>query len=1535
MNYEPVVIGNQPNHNAAIKENLDAGKVRKETVSAQQYVLLPLWSTGSQDPQNTDDNAAFDVKENENEAYVSPINNTNIVNASSAPVNVVGPNPTNITNSFNVASPSDIAVSLNFEIGRKSSFVDPSSYPDDPDMPALEDIVYSDGEEDVGVEADFSNLETNISVSPIPTTRVHKDHIVTQIIGELTSAPQTKSMARMFKMKKVWVLVYLPKGKRAIGSKWVFKNKKDKRGIVIRNKARLVAQGHTLEEGIDYEEVFAPVARIEAIWLFLAYASFMGFMDLKTLIILIRFKRWSKHSMGCIKLLELDITYFDDEEDIGAEADFTNLETTITVSPIPTTRVHKDHHVTQIIGDLSSATQTRIMTRMVKDQGGLTQITNEDFHTCMFACFLSQEEPKRIHQALKDPSWIEAMQEELLKFKMQKVWVLVDLPKGKKAIGSKWVFRNKKDERGIVIRNKARLVAQRHTQEDGIDYEEVFAPVTRIEAIRLFLAYASFMGFMVYQMDVKSAFLYGTIEKEVYVCQPPRFKDPDYPDKLYKMVKALYGLHQAPRAWYETLANYLLENGFQRGKIDQTLFIKKQKGDILLVQVYVDDIIFCFTYKDLCKAFEKLMKDKFQMSLISELTFFLGLQVKQKQDGIFISQDKYVGEILRKFGLTDGKLASTPIDNEKPLLKDPDGDDVDVHTYRSMIGSLMYLTSSRPDIMFAVCTCARFQVTGASLDRKSTTGGCQFLGCRLISWQCKKQIVVATSSTEADDYAGASLDRKSITGGFQFLRYRLISWQCKKQAVVAASSIEAEYVAAATHHVAKELASPKANGSWPKLVLLVLIEAQQHISNESPLLGVNTPRCDEDSIELMKLMVFLLWAMTSIKKVNDVVRLQALIDRKKAASTTEEIFTEFARMGYEKPPPKLTFYNAFFSAQWKFLIHTLVQCVSVKMTVWNEFSCSMASAVICLANAQPAPPSSPPQEQPTTTSASDMTILDTLMETCTTLSHKVAALKQDKVAQALEIFKLKRWVKRKKVVVTEDGIRHDLRLDDADGVECLPNEEIFTELACISAKRTTWNEFSCSIASAVICLATVIINAQVDDLSSHTNQYTSLALTQKVFANMRRVEKEEEVEVPAAPTLPSPSNEPSPPPQEPITTPPQFQPAPLSSPPQEQQTNTSESSINLLNTLMETSKEKSQEVREEKEIKVFWFKEIEKDAKTQVDLGAELQWRKDDDNVVIKDASATEPTMLQPGKSKKKQEKDDMEKDKVRQQQYVDKQENIDWNVVVEQMQKKHLDNIIGMTYDKVRPVFKREYNKLQTLFKPDKDVEEPHKKIVAKETLLQESFKKLKADEVSDMLKDFDREDMDALWRLVKEKFSSAVPTVDKEKALWVELKRLFEPDTYDVLWKLQIYMHYPIMWKLISNCGAHQGRINEEDLFGVHDLSGDEVFVDVTAVTAAEKEFSIADPVTTPSEVFTGAEDVKVAIAATITQISKDELTLAQILMEIKAAKPKAKGAKDKGKGIMVEPEKPLKMKDQIALDEEVARKLEAKMKAKMEEE
>nr|GEU39838.1 putative ribonuclease H-like domain-containing protein [Tanacetum cinerariifolium] len=802
LNYQPVVTGNQPNDNACIKENLDA------------------------DPQNTDadvTDAAFDVKENENDVHVSTdgsdktdnkkhdekakrdgkgksivdsltgvrdlraefeifsFNSSNRVNAVSAPVNAAGPNSANSTNSFNTASPSVNNVSPKFGIARKSLFMDPSKYPDDPYMPEVEDIVYSDDEEDV--------------------------------------------------------------------------------------------------------------------------------------------------------------------------------------------------------------------------------------------------EPKKVLQALKDPSWIEAIKEELLQFKLQKVWVLVDLPEGKRDIGSKWVFKNKKDKRGIVIRNKARLVAQGHTQEEGIDYNEVFA-----------------------LMDVKSAFLYETIEEEVYVCQPPGFEDPDYLDKVYKVVKALYGLHQAPRAWYETLANYLLENGFQRGKIDQTLFIKKQKGDIFLVQVYVDDIIFGSTNKELCKAFEKLMKDKFQMSFMGELTFFLGLQVKQKEDGIFISQDKYVAEILRKFGFTGVKSASILIEIEKPLLKDPDGKDVYVHIYRYLKGKPNLGLWYPRDSSFNLVAYSDSDYAEASLDRKSTTGGCQFIGCRLISWQCKKQTVVATSSTEA------------------------------------------EYVAAAS----------------------------------------------------------------------------------------------------------------------------------------------------CCAQ-------------------------------------------------------------------------------------------------CLSAMRTAWNELKCSMASAVIYLATG----------------RKFNFSKYIFDSMVRNVDSSSVEIPIDHAPPSTTSSPSPPDLQDLTptphaTPPQDQPlTPHDSPPQDQPTSPHESTMPLLTTLMET-----------------W-------RLNQEDVSAAEPTVFNDEHVIM--IMAQTLIKLKSPKASK---------------QYEDKEENIDWSAVAEQVQKRHLDSIKKYQNLKKKPVSIAQamknmikYLKSMAGYKMEFFRGMTYDKIISVGGIT-EAFQTFE-----DIFKGFDREDLVALWNLVQEKFSLAAPSEDREKALWVELKRLFKPDADDVL--------------------------------------------------------------------------------------------------------------------------------------------------------
>nr|GEU29116.1 hypothetical protein [Tanacetum cinerariifolium] len=299
-----------------------------------------------------------------------------------------------------------------------------------------------------------------------------------------------------------------------------------------------------------------------------------------------------------------------------------------------------------------------------------------------------------------------------------------------------WILKNKRDAKGIVVRNKARLVAQGHRQEEGIDYDEVFAPVARIEAIRLFLAFASYMGFMVYQMDVKSVFLYGRIDEDVYVTQPRGFMDPQHPKKVYKVVKALYGLHQAPRAWYATLSTFLLKHGYRRGKIDKTLFFKKNNRDIILVQVYVDDIIFGSIKKAWCDEFEALMKGEFQMSDMGG-TYFLP------------------------------RTETTPYEAPKPKSKNESDSPVNVHLYRSMIEAVkkifkylkgqpklgLWYPKESPLVLKAY---SDSDYAGANKDRKSTTGGCQFLGRRLILWQCKKQTIVATSSTKAEYVAVAN-----------------------------------------------------------------------------------------------------------------------------------------------------------------------------------------------------------------------------------------------------------------------------------------------------------------------------------------------------------------------------------------------------------------------------------------------------------------------------------------------------------------------------------------------------------------------------------------------------------------------------------------------------------------------------------------------------------------------------------------------------------------------------------------------------------
>ncbi|KAJ9546541.1 hypothetical protein OSB04_019084 [Centaurea solstitialis] len=285
----------------------------------------------------------------------------------------------------------------------------------------------------------------------------------------------------------------------------------------------------------------------------------------------------------------------------------------------PALRWTKDHPIDQVLGNPSSGVKTR----------------RQSGNVCLYVNFISENEPKEIDDALRDPAWVSAMQEELAEFIKNNVWLLVPRPRKRTIIGSKWIFRNKLDEIGTIIRNKARLVAQRYRQEEGIDYDETFAHVARLEAFRLFLTFVAHMNFKVFQMDIKNAFLNGKLNEEVYVAQPPGFVDPTFPDHVYKLNKALFGLKQAPRAWYDTLSTFLLSKGFERGKIDSTLFLKKYPKHILLVQIYVDDIIFGSTNPKLCEKFELLMQTEYKMSMMGELTYFLGLQIKQSEKGIF------------------------------------------------------------------------------------------------------------------------------------------------------------------------------------------------------------------------------------------------------------------------------------------------------------------------------------------------------------------------------------------------------------------------------------------------------------------------------------------------------------------------------------------------------------------------------------------------------------------------------------------------------------------------------------------------------------------------------------------------------------------------------------------------------------------------------------------------------------------------------------------------------------------------------------
>nr|GEU77268.1 hypothetical protein [Tanacetum cinerariifolium] len=375
---------------------------------------------------------------------------------------------------------------------------------------------------------------------------------------------------------------------------------------------------------------------------------------------------------------------------------------------------------------------------------------------------------QNVKEAMTDPAWIDSMQEELLQFKRLDVGMLVPAPDNILPLTLKWLFKNKHEEEQTVIRNKSRLVVRGYRQEEGIDFEESFASVARMEAIRIFLAYSAHKSFSVFQMDVKTAFLHGSLKEDVYVCQPEGFIDADHPSHVYKLKKALYGLKQAPRAWYDELSTFLLHNHFFKGTIDLTLFIRRFHNDILV---------------------------PLRMSVMGEMTFFLGLQVNQSPCGIFINQSKYVLEILKKYGMESYDPVGTPMEIKDKLDLDQNDTPIDARKYRSMIGVLMYLTSNRPDIVHATCLCARYQANPIEKHLKEVKRIFRYLRGTVNTglWYTKDSGFELTGFSDAN-YAGCKDTFKSTSGGAQFLGEKLVSWSLKKQDYTALSTAKAEYV---------------------------------------------------------------------------------------------------------------------------------------------------------------------------------------------------------------------------------------------------------------------------------------------------------------------------------------------------------------------------------------------------------------------------------------------------------------------------------------------------------------------------------------------------------------------------------------------------------------------------------------------------------------------------------------------------------------------------------------------------------------------
>nr|GEW24377.1 hypothetical protein [Tanacetum cinerariifolium] len=867
------------------------------------------------------------------------------------------------------------------------------------------------------------------------------------------------------------------------------------------------------------------------------------------------------------------------------------------------------------------------------------------------------EEPKKIFDALKDPSWVEAI-----------------------PIDIKWVLKNKKDEKGIVIRNKAKLMAQWYTQEEGIDYEEVFASV----------------------MDVKSAFLYDTINEEVYVMQPLGFQDLEFLDRVYKVEKAIYGLHQAPRAWYGTLSKYLLDNVFQRGTIDQTLFIKKHKGEFLRVQVYVDDIIFGSSNPQLCREFEALMHEKFQMSVM------------------------------------DVRSANTPMDKENPWGKDRPGKDVELYLYRSMIGSLMYLTASRPDIMFAVYACARHQVTPK---------------------ECHLHVVKRIFRYLKDsDYGGATQDRKSTTGGCQLLGRRLISWQCKKQTIVTTSTTKAEYVAPA---------SGCGQVLWIQnqmldygVGLLMIIEVKLAFCDYYNMIAILEKT--EHNIDFHQIVDFLEASHIRIETTNIETKILATV-RTISGSSLRRHLKLNDEEGISSLPNTKLFENLLLIGYNIFSNQIFI------------FQKGEGSATPTEPHHTPSPqeqhsphhdPSSP--SHPTTTTEP---IPQTPTETPTLRRYTRRAI----------------WIAQSKALSSAANEPASLLRDDSQG-------EAFPTVSSLDAGQDRENINKTSTLPHESSPRVTSLDADEGTMQQRLKELMELCTSlQRQQTQMAAKIKDQDLEISGGimETWEEVGADKS---------------TELGSDDTDEMVNvlSSMEAANILTSGVEAvsvspvagvstkgvhTRVNEQLARDleiarlhaEEELKMM----IEGLDRSNEGIAKHLQ----EYEQVAVDLSVGEKIelineLIGQGSSKRMKTSEDVsEEDFKRMMQLVPLEE-----VYVESLQVKH--PIIDW---EIHSEEKREYWKIIRL---------------GGHIAVYQFF--------VDMLKQFDREDLHQLWTLVKETLSIKQATKDKEKELWVELKRLFEPDFEDQLWTHnQAFMHDPLEWKLYDTCGVHHVFTKDQEIF------------------------------------------------------------------------------------------------------------------------